>query len=80
MYNIPPASFRSVNNNVDITISFNEVIQKLLERIEYCKSEILVSTRIYPEITINKLLEKSKLGVKVSVTYFQIISRLSRLI
>jgi predicted transcriptional regulator len=67
MYNIPPAIFRSVNNNVDIIMSFDEVIQKLLERIDYCKSEILVSTRICPEIVINKLLEKSKLGVKVKV-------------
>jgi DNA-binding PadR family transcriptional regulator len=67
MYNIPPAIFKSVNNNVDIIMSFDEVIQKLLERIDYCKSEILVSTRICPEIVINKLLEKSKLGVKVKV-------------
>lgn len=67
MYNIPPVIFRSVNNNVDIIMSFDEVIQKLLERIDYCKSEILVSTRICPEIVINKLLEKSKLGVKVKV-------------
>ncbi len=67
MYNIPPAIFRSVNNNVDIIMSFDELIQKLLERIDYCKSEILVSTRTCPEIVINKLLEKSKLGVKVKV-------------
>jgi sugar-specific transcriptional regulator TrmB len=67
MYNILPAVFRSVNNNVDIIMSFDEVIQKLLELIDHCKSEILVSTRICPEIIINKLLEKSKLGVKVKV-------------
>jgi len=67
MHNIPPAIFKSVNNNIDIIMSFDEVIQKLLERIDYCKSEILVSTRICPEIVINKLLEKSKLGVKVKV-------------
>jgi predicted transcriptional regulator len=48
MYNIPPAIFKSVNNNVDIIMSFDEVIQKLLERID--------STRICPEIVINKLL------------------------
>jgi hypothetical protein len=67
MDNIPPAVLRSVSNNVDIIMSFEEVIQSLLERIDYCKSEILVSTRICPEIIINKLLEKSKLGVKVKV-------------
>ena len=67
MGNIPSANSRGGNNNVDIIMSFDEVIQKLLERIDYCKSEILVSTRICPEIIINKLLEKSKLGVKVKV-------------
>ena len=65
-WGIPPAVFRSVND-IDIVLSFDKVIQKLLERIDSCKSEILVSTRICPEIIINKLLEKSKLGVKVKV-------------
>ena len=64
--NIPSAIFRSTNN-VDIIMSFDKVIQKLLERIDYCKNEILISTRICPEIVINKILEKSKLGVKVKV-------------
>ena len=65
--NIPPAISESTNDNIDIIMSFDKAIQKLLERIEYCKSEILISTRICPEIVINKLLEKSKLGVKVKI-------------
>ena len=65
-WGIPPAVFRSVND-IDIVLSFDKVIQKLLERIDSCKSEILVSTRICPEIIINKLLEKSRLGIKVKV-------------
>ena len=64
----PFAISESINNNkIDIILSFDKVIQKLLERIDYCKSEILISTRICPEIVINKILEKSKLGVKVKV-------------
>jgi len=43
------------------------MIQILLDRIECCKDEILVSTRICPERVINKLLEKSKQGVKLKV-------------
>jgi DNA-binding MarR family transcriptional regulator len=66
MDNIPSATSRSVNN-VDIIMSFDKVIQKLLERIDCSKNEILISTRICPEIVINRLLEKSKLGVKVKV-------------
>src|ERR687883_1628193 len=50
-WGIPPAVFRSVND-IDIVLSFDKVIQKLLERIDSCKSEILVSTRICPEIII----------------------------
>jgi predicted transcriptional regulator len=64
--NIPPAIFRNTGN-VDIIISFDSIIQKLLGLIDYCKSEILISTRICPEIVINKILEKSKIGVKVKV-------------
>jgi hypothetical protein len=52
---------------IDIILSFDKVIQTLVERIDYCKSEILIATRICPEIVIKKILEKSKLGVKVKV-------------
>jgi DNA-binding PadR family transcriptional regulator len=57
----------SISNKVDIILSFDSVIQKLVQRIDCCKNELLVSTRICPEIVINKILEKSKLGVKVKV-------------
>src|SRR5205823_10693761 len=52
---------------IDIILSFDNVIETLVQRIDCCKSEILISTRICPEIVINKILEKSKLGVKVKV-------------
>lgn len=52
---------------IDIILSFDKVIQTLVERVDCCKSEILIATRICPEIVINKILEKSKLGVKVKV-------------
>jgi hypothetical protein len=52
---------------IDVIFSIDKVIQTLVERVGYCKSEILIATRICPEIVINKLLEKSKLGVKVKV-------------
>jgi sugar-specific transcriptional regulator TrmB len=74
-----PSSFQSTTisesiNNItsflpiiDIIFSFDNVMQTLLQRIDCCKSEILIATRICPEIVINKILEKSKLGVKVKV-------------
>jgi Mn-dependent DtxR family transcriptional regulator len=57
----------SINNKIDIVLSFDKVIQTLLDLIDSCKSKILIATRICPEIVINKILEKSKLGVKVKV-------------
>ena len=68
---IKPSSFTSSIsesiNKIDIILSFDNVIETLVQRIDSCKSEILISTRICPEIVINKILEKSKLGVKVKV-------------
>jgi len=68
---INPSSFTSAisesGNKIDIILSFDNVIQTLVQRIDCCKSEILISTRICPEIVINKILEKSKLGIKVKV-------------
>jgi DNA-binding transcriptional ArsR family regulator len=68
----PSSSFPSVisqstKQHVDITLSFDNMVQILLDQIECCKNEILISTRICPEKIINKLLEKSKLGVKLKV-------------
>ena len=63
----PSAISQSTKQDVDIILSFDRMIQILLDRIECCKDEILISTRICPEIVINKLLEKSKLGVKLKV-------------
>jgi len=68
---INPSSFTSSisesSNKIDIILSFDNVIETLVQRIDCCKSEILISTRICPEIVINKILEKSKLGIKVKV-------------
>ena len=54
-------------SNASIILSYDNIVQLLRERIEYCKNEILIATRNSPEIIINKVLEKSKLGVKVKV-------------
>jgi hypothetical protein len=63
----PSAISQNTKQGVDIILSLDRMIQFLLDQIECCKSEILISTRICPEIVINKLLEKSKLGVKLKV-------------
>lgn len=53
--------------NARIVLSYDNIVQLLRERIEYCKNEILIATRTSPEIIINKILQKSNLGVKVKV-------------
>jgi hypothetical protein len=63
----PSVISRSTKQDINIILSLDKMIQFLLDQIECCKNEILISTRICPEIVINKLLEKSKLGVKLKV-------------
>jgi len=50
-----------------IVLSYDNIVQLLRERIELCKNEILIATRTSPEIIINRILQKSKMGVNVKV-------------
>jgi sugar-specific transcriptional regulator TrmB len=50
-----------------IVLSYDNIVQLLRERIDLCKKEILIATRTSPEIIINRILQKSKMGVKVKV-------------
>ena len=50
-----------------IVLSYDNIVQLLRERIEVCKNEILIATRTSPEIIINRILQKSKMGVNVKV-------------
>ena len=54
-------------SKASIILSYDNIIQLLRERIESCRNEILIATRISPELIINKVLEKSKLGINVRV-------------
>jgi hypothetical protein len=50
-----------------IVLSYDNIVQLLRERIDLCKNEILIATRTSPEIIINRILEKSKMGVQIKV-------------
>ena len=50
-----------------IVLSYDNIVQLLRERVDLCKNEILIATRTSPEIIINRILEKSKMGVQVKV-------------
>lgn len=50
-----------------ITYTFNEMVTKVLEIIEYSQNEILLMSRFRNDHIINKLLQKANRGVKVRV-------------
>jgi hypothetical protein len=43
------------------------MISLLLECIDLCKDEILIATRVFPEIVIKSIQQESKEGTKVRV-------------
>ena len=42
MNNNLPSAISNSNNTIDVVLSLDKLIQKLLERIDYCKSEISI--------------------------------------
>jgi hypothetical protein len=53
--------------NVEIVWTYEEMVSLLLKCVDLCKHEILIATRVSPEVIINKILHKCKLGVHVKV-------------
>jgi hypothetical protein len=43
------------------------MVSLLIKYVDLCKDEILIATRVSPEIIINIILHKCKLGVHVKV-------------
>jgi hypothetical protein len=43
------------------------MVSLLLKCVDLCKDEILIATRVSPEVIINSILQKCKLGVNVKV-------------
>ncbi|WP_268541642.1 hypothetical protein [Candidatus Nitrosotenuis cloacae] len=51
----------------DVTVSFDEMVRKVLSMIEFAQKEILLVTRFANEMIINALLKKANAGVTVRV-------------
>jgi hypothetical protein len=52
---------------VEIVGRYEEMVSLILKCIDLCKDEILIATRVSPEVIINRVILKCKLGVHVRV-------------
>jgi hypothetical protein len=55
------------SKKVEIVRTYEEMVSLILKRVDLCKEEILIATRVSPEAIINRILQKCKLGVHVKV-------------
>jgi hypothetical protein len=55
------------SKNVEIVWTYEEMVSLLLKCVDLCKDEILIATRVSPEVIINRILQKCKLDVHVKV-------------
>jgi hypothetical protein len=55
------------SKKIEIVWTYEEMVSLLLKCVDLCKDEILIATRVSPEVIINRILQKCKLGVHVKV-------------
>lgn len=55
------------SKKVEIVWTYEEMVSLLLKCVDLCKDEILIASRVSPEVIINRILQKCKLGVHVKV-------------
>jgi hypothetical protein len=55
------------SKKIEIVWTYEEMVSLILKCVDLCKDEILIATRVSPEIIINRILQKCKLGVHVKV-------------
>lgn len=57
----------SFRRNSVLTFSFDEMVAKVLEAIEFAENEILLITRFQSELIINSILQKANKGITVKI-------------
>ena len=55
------------SKKIELVWTYEEMVSLILKCVDLCKDEILIATRVSPEIIINRILQKCKLGVHVKV-------------
>jgi hypothetical protein len=58
---------KTLRRRIELVWTYEEMISSLLESINLCKEELLIATRVSPEIVIKTIQQKSKAGIKVKV-------------
>ena len=57
----------TVSPKIEIVWTYEDMVSAIVERVEFCKHEIMLASRFLNEIIINNILRKSKSGVNVKV-------------
>jgi hypothetical protein len=57
----------AASTQIDTVWTYESMVSAIVERIEFCKSEILLASRSFNEIIINSILRKANAGVEVKV-------------
>jgi hypothetical protein len=55
------------SKKIELVWTYEEMVCLLLKCVDLCKNEILIASRVSPEVIINRVLQKCKLGVHVKV-------------
>jgi hypothetical protein len=51
-------------SKIEIAWTLEDMISAIVERVEFCKNEILIATRSFNEIIINNILRKASSGIR----------------
>jgi hypothetical protein len=55
------------SKKIELVWTYEEMVSLLLKCVDLCKDEILIASRVSPEVIINRVIQKCKLGVRVKV-------------
>jgi hypothetical protein len=60
-------SMNASSTKIEIALTYQDMVSAIIERVEFCKNEILLASRSLNEIIINNILRKANSGIKVKV-------------
>jgi hypothetical protein len=52
---------------IEVAWNYQDMLSAIVQRVEFCKSEILLATRSFNEVIINSILRKANSGIDVKV-------------
>jgi len=61
------SSTNASSTKIEIALTYQKMVSAIIERVEFCKNEILLASRSLNEIIINNILRKADSGISVKV-------------